>query len=64
MAWRGLFIGEVAEQAGTNPKTIRYYETVGVLPAFPTSVVGFPILLRPGHPFPLAADRAHSKVIA
>ena len=26
-----LFIGELAEQAGVNPKTIRYYETVGVL---------------------------------
>lgn len=28
----GLFIGKVAQQAGSNPKTIRYYETIGLLP--------------------------------
>ena len=27
-----LFIGSLAKQAGVNPKTIRYYEAVGVLP--------------------------------
>ena len=27
-----LFIGTLAKQAGVNPKTIRYYEAVGVLP--------------------------------
>lgn len=27
-----LFIGALAKQAGVNPKTIRYYEAVGVLP--------------------------------
>lgn len=25
-------IGELAEQAGVNPKTVRYYEDIGVLP--------------------------------
>lgn len=28
----GLFIGKVAERAGVNPKTIRYYEEIGLLP--------------------------------
>jgi DNA-binding transcriptional MerR regulator len=28
-----LRIGEVAEAAGTTPRTIRYYEEIGVLPA-------------------------------
>ncbi len=28
----GLFIGKAASQAGTNPKTIRYYEAIGLLP--------------------------------
>ncbi len=32
MASDGLFIGKVAAQAGANPKTIRYYETIGLLP--------------------------------
>lgn len=32
MAGNGLFIGKVAEQAGVNPKTIRYYEAIGLLP--------------------------------
>ncbi len=27
-----LFIGPLAKQAGVNPKTIRYYEAIGVLP--------------------------------
>ncbi len=29
----GLRIGEVAELAGTTPRTIRYYEELGLLPA-------------------------------
>ena len=30
-----LFIGTLAKQAGVNPKTIRYYEAVGLLPQPP-----------------------------
>jgi DNA-binding transcriptional MerR regulator len=30
---RGLRIGEVAERTGTTPRTIRYYEEIGLLPA-------------------------------
>ena len=33
-------IGEVAELAGTTPRTIRYYEEVGLLPAPPTHEKG------------------------
>lgn len=33
MAEGGLFIGKVAERAKMNPRTIRYYETIGLLPA-------------------------------
>lgn len=32
MTHNQLFIGTLARQAGVNPKTIRYYEAVGVLP--------------------------------
>lgn len=32
MADDRLFIGKVAERAGVNPKTIRYYEEIGLLP--------------------------------
>ncbi len=32
MAEGGLFIGKVAERAGMNPGTIRYYEAMGLLP--------------------------------
>lgn len=32
MGGDGLFIGRVAELAGVNPKTIRYYEAIGLLP--------------------------------
>ena len=35
MAGNRLLIGKVAKQAGVNPKTIRYYEAVGLLPAAP-----------------------------
>ena len=30
-----LRIGDVAKLAGTTPRTIRYYEEIGLLPAFP-----------------------------
>ncbi len=29
----GLTIGELAARTGTNPRTIRYYEAIGLLPA-------------------------------
>jgi MerR family transcriptional regulator, repressor of the yfmOP operon len=32
-AERGLRIGQVAERTGTTPRTIRYYEEIGLLPA-------------------------------
>jgi MerR family transcriptional regulator, repressor of the yfmOP operon len=32
---RGLRIGQVAERTGTTPRTIRYYEEIGLLPAAP-----------------------------
>jgi MerR family transcriptional regulator, repressor of the yfmOP operon len=32
---RPLRIGEVAAQTGTTPRTIRYYEEIGLLPAAP-----------------------------
>ena len=32
MTGNRLFIGELARQAGVNPKTIRYYEAIRVLP--------------------------------
>ncbi len=34
-------IGELAEQAGVNPKTIRYYEAIGVLPAPDRTTAGY-----------------------
>ncbi|MGQ4357953.1 MerR family DNA-binding transcriptional regulator, partial [Streptomyces drozdowiczii] len=30
---RGMRIGELAERAGTTTRTLRYYESRGVLPA-------------------------------
>ncbi len=27
-----IFIGEIARQVGVNPKTIRYYEDINLLP--------------------------------
>jgi len=37
---RLLRIGEVAEAAGTTPRTIRYYEEIGLLPAAVTRAPG------------------------
>jgi MerR family redox-sensitive transcriptional activator SoxR len=39
VAETGLLIGEVARRAGVRPSTIRYYESVGVLPE-PQRVAG------------------------
>lgn len=33
MGFSGLRIGQVATRAGLNPKTLRYYEGLGLLPA-------------------------------
>lgn len=37
----GLLIGQLAEIVGVNPKTIRYYEDVGILPAPRRSEAGY-----------------------
>ena len=37
---RGLRIGEVAKRAGTTPRTIRYYEELGLLPEAPSRDAG------------------------
>jgi DNA-binding transcriptional MerR regulator len=37
---RGLRIGEVARRAGTTPRTIRYYEELGLLPGAPSRDAG------------------------
>lgn len=34
-------IGEVANQVGVNPKTIRFYESIGVLPEPPRTPSGY-----------------------
>src|SRR5947209_6219476 len=39
-AQRPLRIGEVAEQTGTTPRTIRYYEEIGLLPGAADRVLG------------------------
>jgi MerR family transcriptional regulator, repressor of the yfmOP operon len=39
-AARPLRIGEVAEQTGTTPRTIRYYEEIGLLPGAADRVQG------------------------
>jgi DNA-binding transcriptional MerR regulator len=37
---RGLRIGELAKRAGTTPRTIRYYEELGLLPGAPERDAG------------------------
>ena len=37
---RGLRIGELAKRAGTTPRTIRYYEELGLLPQAPSRDAG------------------------
>jgi DNA-binding transcriptional MerR regulator len=37
---RGLRIGELARRAGTTPRTIRYYEELGLLPEAPSRDAG------------------------
>ena len=34
-------IGEIAKKAGVNPKTIRYYEEIGLLPPAPRTESGY-----------------------
>ena len=34
-------IGEIAERVGVNPKTIRFYESVGVMPEPPRTPAGY-----------------------
>ncbi len=38
---KNLLIGTVASQAGVNPKTIRYYEQLGLLPAPARTEAGY-----------------------
>jgi DNA-binding transcriptional MerR regulator len=37
---KGLRIGDVARRAGTTPRTIRYYEEIGLLPPGDTRIPG------------------------
>ncbi|MDQ7082347.1 MAG: MerR family DNA-binding transcriptional regulator [Aquificota bacterium] len=34
-------IGELAERLGLNPKTLRYWEEMGLLPAVPRNIAGY-----------------------
>jgi DNA-binding transcriptional MerR regulator len=43
---RAMRIGELAEQVGVNPKTIRYYESIGLLPQPPRADAGYRIYYR------------------
>lgn len=38
---KGLRIGQVADRVGVNPKTIRYYEQIGLLPQPPRTDSGY-----------------------
>ncbi|MBI2760685.1 MAG: heavy metal-responsive transcriptional regulator [Chloroflexi bacterium] len=38
---RSLRIGELAAELGLNPKTIRYYESIGLLPVPPRTEAGY-----------------------
>lgn len=46
---RPLRIGELAAEAGVNPKTIRYYEDVGLLPPPERSESGYRLYTRHDH---------------
>lgn len=41
MSFSALTIGQLAQRAGLNPKTIRYYEEIGLLPQPPRNEVGY-----------------------
>jgi DNA-binding transcriptional MerR regulator len=41
MSFSALTIGQFARRAGLNPKTIRYYEEIGLLPPPPRNDVGY-----------------------
>ena len=45
---RGLRIGQLAELTGTTPRTIRYYEEIGLLPATAGREAGSHRLYGPG----------------
>jgi DNA-binding transcriptional MerR regulator len=34
-------IGELAKKVALNPRTIRYYEVIGLLPAAPRTAAGY-----------------------
>lgn len=36
-----MLIGELADEVGVNPKTIRYYESIGLLPEPPRTDAGY-----------------------
>jgi MerR family transcriptional regulator, Zn(II)-responsive regulator of zntA len=46
MADKGLLIGELAAELGLNPKTIRYYEEIGLLPEPERSESGYRLYTR------------------
>ena len=46
MSSMALTIGEFAQCVGLNPKTIRYYEEIGLLPRPPRNEVGYRLYYR------------------
>lgn len=42
----GMFIGELAAQLGLNPRTLRYYENLGLLPAPGRTMTGYRVYSR------------------